>query len=460
MSQAPTTPGWFPDPSGRHEYRFWDGNTWTSAISDGGVQGQDMTPPPGAVPAQGDQWGGAAQAAGWAGAGAAGQQGWQQGSPPFGVAGGTGGPPGGSASSGSKRKWVIPVVAGVCVLAMVAALLGWRTWANRAPAAPTAVSSTAVDGKTIQVTWGAPEGGPEANEFVIRRDGEEVGRVPGTTFTFDDDTDLNPGQSYEYTVVSVANGKESSGATVSEAQTAAPEPGKLQAADKGNTSVRLDWARPADAVQPDSYVVYRDGQQVEVVDGAKTSFKDSGLAPATQYKYKVVSLWGSRESDATPTLKVRTNTPALSAARLDGDMDITVKMVRSPGGDWPKAGKSWKEFWSFAPKCNSGACDVVVNADMVPEGFKSSPFKMTLNQSGASYSGTKRTNITSCRKKNVNNTVVIKLKVKKADVVNGEWMALAVAGTVVIKSPYTKADGAYYCPAQQVNTAVTGRTAN
>lgn len=458
MSQAPSNPGWFPDPSGRHDYRFWDGSTWTSAVSDGGVQSQDMTPPPGAAPAQPEQWGPAAQAGGWSG----GQQqpAWQQMSPALGVPGGPGGTPQGQQPPKKAKKWVIPVVAGVVVLALIAGLVGWRTWANRAPGAPTAVSSTAVDGQTIQVTWGAPEGGPAASEFIIRRDGEEVGRVSGSTFTFDDDQDLNPGQEYQYEVISLANDKESSAATVEQAQTLAPEPGKLKAADRGNTSVTLDWARPADAAKPDSYVVYRDGKQVEVVDGQKTSFKDRGLAPATQYKYTVASLWGARESDATPTLKVRTNTPALSAARLDGDMDITVKMVRTPGGDWPKNGKTWKEYWTFSPKCNAGACDVVANADMVPEGFTAAPFKISLNKSGATYSGTKRTNITSCRKKKVTNTVVMKLKVKKADVVNGEWMALAVAGTVVIKSPYTKADGTYYCPAQQVNTAVTGRAAN
>lgn len=30
-------PQWHPDPSGRHEYRLWDGSTWTDQVSDGGV---------------------------------------------------------------------------------------------------------------------------------------------------------------------------------------------------------------------------------------------------------------------------------------------------------------------------------------------------------------------------------------------------------------------------------------
>jgi hypothetical protein len=30
-------PGWHPDPSGRHEHRYWNGATWTDAVSDQGV---------------------------------------------------------------------------------------------------------------------------------------------------------------------------------------------------------------------------------------------------------------------------------------------------------------------------------------------------------------------------------------------------------------------------------------
>lgn len=32
---------WHPDPSGRHELRWWDGNGWTPNVSDGGRPGVD-----------------------------------------------------------------------------------------------------------------------------------------------------------------------------------------------------------------------------------------------------------------------------------------------------------------------------------------------------------------------------------------------------------------------------------
>jgi hypothetical protein len=48
MSDAGSaTPAWYPDPYGRHEYRWFDGRTWTEQVSDHGRQGVD--PPAGAV---------------------------------------------------------------------------------------------------------------------------------------------------------------------------------------------------------------------------------------------------------------------------------------------------------------------------------------------------------------------------------------------------------------------------
>ena len=34
-------PGWHPDPTGRHEFRYWDGRGWTDRISDRGNEATD-----------------------------------------------------------------------------------------------------------------------------------------------------------------------------------------------------------------------------------------------------------------------------------------------------------------------------------------------------------------------------------------------------------------------------------
>jgi len=36
--------GWYPDPSGNHELRYWDGTTWTEHVSDHGEQSTDALP--------------------------------------------------------------------------------------------------------------------------------------------------------------------------------------------------------------------------------------------------------------------------------------------------------------------------------------------------------------------------------------------------------------------------------
>jgi hypothetical protein len=43
-------PGWLPDPTTRHQYRYWDGTRWTDDVADGGVASTDALgePPPSA----------------------------------------------------------------------------------------------------------------------------------------------------------------------------------------------------------------------------------------------------------------------------------------------------------------------------------------------------------------------------------------------------------------------------
>lgn len=42
-SQQPSSapPGWHPDPSGRHQFRYWDGHIWTAHVSSYGVTAHD-----------------------------------------------------------------------------------------------------------------------------------------------------------------------------------------------------------------------------------------------------------------------------------------------------------------------------------------------------------------------------------------------------------------------------------
>ena len=43
----PPPPAWHPDPTGRHQYRYWDGTAWTHHVSDNGVATTDPVNAPG-----------------------------------------------------------------------------------------------------------------------------------------------------------------------------------------------------------------------------------------------------------------------------------------------------------------------------------------------------------------------------------------------------------------------------
>ncbi|HSH58776.1 MAG TPA: DUF2510 domain-containing protein [Acidimicrobiales bacterium] len=40
-----TPPEWYPDPSGRHHYRYWDGSAWAEDVATDGVVSTDPLPP-------------------------------------------------------------------------------------------------------------------------------------------------------------------------------------------------------------------------------------------------------------------------------------------------------------------------------------------------------------------------------------------------------------------------------
>ena len=40
-SEMAAPPGWHPDPTGRHQLRYWDGRTWSEHVSNHGVAGVD-----------------------------------------------------------------------------------------------------------------------------------------------------------------------------------------------------------------------------------------------------------------------------------------------------------------------------------------------------------------------------------------------------------------------------------
>jgi uncharacterized RDD family membrane protein YckC len=58
MEQTSPQAGWYVDPSGRHEHRYWSGNAWTEHVADRGQQSVDPRPPTVEPPSAEQQAGG------------------------------------------------------------------------------------------------------------------------------------------------------------------------------------------------------------------------------------------------------------------------------------------------------------------------------------------------------------------------------------------------------------------
>lgn len=41
-TQSGPPPGWFPDPKGEHDQRYWDGSSWTGAVVSDGKPSNDQ----------------------------------------------------------------------------------------------------------------------------------------------------------------------------------------------------------------------------------------------------------------------------------------------------------------------------------------------------------------------------------------------------------------------------------
>jgi hypothetical protein len=113
MTTPTMTPsGWYPDPSRRHEFQFWDGRSWSSQVSDRGLTATDpeLRPPtsPYVAPTDGRPAGPA---------------------PAFAVGRPAAAGPALAAPASTRsgpRIWVIAVIAIIAVLAVIAGLVVWR----------------------------------------------------------------------------------------------------------------------------------------------------------------------------------------------------------------------------------------------------------------------------------------------------------------------------------------------
>jgi hypothetical protein len=154
-------------------------------------------------------------------------------------------------------------------------------------------------------------------------------------------------------------------------------PSGLVAGPSTANSIAFRWSRPPAGPLPDKYLILGSGTVASSVAGTVTSYRQASLTPATTYQYRVVAVRGGKRSPRSALLTVRTLTPPISQARLQGSWQVYAKNIgHVPGG------RNGYMRWQLSPPCAAGACDVMLH---VKDGSFS--FKMKLARAGAVYEG-------------------------------------------------------------------------
>jgi Protein of unknown function (DUF2510)/Fibronectin type III domain len=343
--------GWYADPAGRHEYRYWDGTDWTAHVSDGGITATEhMEPAPSPTPSLADPTPNPRTPT------------TSPAEPRPAV-----GPVAPAMARRGRQRWAVPVAAITIavVLGLIAALVIWAPWKNPPLQQPTG----------------------------------------------------------------------------------------LMAGPSTASSVAFSWSSPAKGTVPDKYLILRDSKVIGSVPGTFTSYWATGLPPASAFRYRVAAVRGGKRSALSPVLVVRTATPPVSAARLQGLWTVGVKLVRR--GDLIGGSKRWAESWLTGPKCTAGPCAVRLSGEIAGH-----PFRMTLTRTGNVYTGRTRANMFPCGSGSGSfpdpATLTIRVTVTKARVESRAWTASSWAGTIVLYSPYISSGG-YHCDASMQTADLSGR---
>ena len=229
-------------------------------------------------------------------------------------------------------------------------------------------------------------------------------------------------------------------------------PSGLVAGPSTANSIAFRWSRPPAGPLPDKYLILGSGTVASSVAGTITSYRQASLTPATTYQYRVVAVRGGKRSPGSAVLTVRTLTPPISQARLQGSWQVYAKNIgHVPGG------RNGYMSWHLSPPCAAGACDVMLR---VKDGRFS--FKMKLARAGAVYEGQTRASFGRCGQGGSSipdpATVKIRIRVTQAAGEIQEWAATSLTGTMVQTSQYVSS-AAFYCTASTFKASLAGNPA-
>lgn len=410
-------PGWYPDPTGRHELRYWHGSAWTDAVADRGAIASDppIMPPPASAAL------------------------------PDATPGTSPGTTLTVSSPAEKRPaWWVLVAAATVVVVLLGWTVSWFVWLRPGPG-PVRLAAPTVTSSSVSLTWSRPASGAVPAHYVIRRDGMDVATIGAVTSYRD--ADLKPLTAYHYRVVGVVGGQRTRPTAELVVRTHPAAPTAATTGKVTMDSVVLSWSAPQ-GVAPERYVVLRDGKEIARVPAGTRTYRDGSLPPGASFSYSVIAVTRGQRSDASAEVKVTTLTPPVPDARLQDSWDVTLA-VTNAGKSRLKVGDREVDSWAFTPSCATGPCSVSLSAT-----FSDRSYKVALKRHGAVYQGSAKVHLLDCAGAAVTNTVAVTAKVTRGQMRGGSWVASRWTGTVVLSSPYTRS-GNYYCPVQSIKFSAT-----
>ncbi len=186
MTTPPIPAGWYADPAGRHERRYWDGTDWTSMVSDGAVTATD-NPKSRSRPALRRN------------ASAAGRH-------------------------GRRRRPAAVIAMAItiaCVVGLAAGLVIWAPWQSPPLLRPTGLTAAPSTTSSVAFRWSRPPTGPAPDRYLILHAGKVIASVPGTVTSYRQ-RGLAPATAYQYRVAAVRDAKRSAASSVVGVSTAIP----------------------------------------------------------------------------------------------------------------------------------------------------------------------------------------------------------------------------------------------
>jgi len=227
-------------------------------------------------------------------------------------------------------------------------------------------------------------------------------------------------------VIALANSGDDDGTnaaastTPSGSSVGAPE---FVTARSGPFRIVLGWA-PAQGVPADRYVVSRNGTVASNLEGTATSWVDDDVVPGTHYAYSIAAVATDGTSEAARITTETAEAPPATAP-LEGVFDVHIHATSHFGFSNFGSGNGTLG-WRFTPTCKNGPCDTKLADLHVKE------FRLTLARSGASYHGDASfTGQVRCGSAPVTSSVTITVHVTDGGVVDGDWVATRVEGTMV-----------------------------